>query len=73
MPSVLVLCRSQKANTPGFSSLTRPSGNSNAGHEYAAGITPMIKRNKDGEIETFLFPEITKQQRKALVEYVKSL
>ena len=40
-------------------------GNSNSGHEYAAGITP----RSDGKV----LPALTKEQRWALVEYLKTL
>ncbi|MFW5444441.1 MAG: di-heme-cytochrome C peroxidase [Methylococcaceae bacterium] len=54
-------------------------GNSNAGHEYAVGKTPVIKRNEkgkaiknaQGKFETEWLPAITKEQRWALVEYLK--
>ena len=56
--------------------------NSNAGHEYAAGVTRMIKRNKQGiavrdeeggfQLEE-PFPAMDSAQRKALVEYLKTL
>lgn len=56
-------------------------GNSNKGHEYAAGITPIIKldpagkpiRNTKGEFESFTLPPMNDNQRKALVEYLKTL
>lgn len=56
-------------------------GNRNLGHEYAAGITPFIKlgtdgkpiKNADGETVVEWLPAINKQQRLALVEYLKQL
>ncbi len=60
---------------------TRLPGNSNAGHAYAAGQTPVIKRNQhgkplrnpDGSFQTEKLPPITESQRWALVEYLKTL
>ncbi len=56
-------------------------GNSNAGHEYAVGKTPVIKvdangfaiRNADGSFATETLPPINDEQRWALVEYLKTL
>ncbi|MDQ6986702.1 MAG: di-heme-cytochrome C peroxidase [Mariprofundaceae bacterium] len=56
-------------------------GNGNHGHEYAAGVTPMIKLdangkplvNAQGQIETMTFAPMSKAQRYALVEYLKTL
>ncbi|BCG64109.1 MAG: hypothetical protein methR_P1875 [Methyloprofundus sp.] len=56
--------------------------NSNAGHEYAVGITRMVKRNdqgvavrdKNNELQLLEpFPVINEGQRMALVEYLKTL
>ena len=55
--------------------------NSNAGHEYAAGITPVISldnngkplRNSDGTYKTETLPPINTVDRWALVEYIKTL
>ena len=59
---------------------SRP-GNSNRGHEYAAGITPIIKRDEegkairrpDGTFETEKLAPMNHDQRMALVEYLKTL
>lgn len=56
-------------------------GNRNNGHEYAAGNTPIIKldadgkpvRNEAGQYEVERLPAISDMQRKALVEYLKTL
>jgi len=56
-------------------------GNSNHGHEYAAGVTPMIKldakgkpvMNAQGKVETETFTAMNKEQRQWLVEYLKTL
>lgn len=56
-------------------------GNSNAGHEYAVGETPIIKvdgngvaiRNSDNSFATETLPPINDEQRWALVEYLKTL
>ena len=58
----------------------RLPGNSNAGHQYAVGVTPMIKldenqvaiRNNGALVLEYLEP-ITDSQRLALVEYLKTL
>ena len=58
---------------------TRIPGNTNTGHEYAAGKTPFIKfgsngkpiKNAEGEAEIEWLPAINKRQRLALVEYLK--
>ena len=55
--------------------------NGNAGHEYAAGKTPVIKlygngqplRKPDGQFELEWLPPINDKQRQALVEYLKTL
>lgn len=49
----------------GFEFLTDRAGNSNRGHEYAAGNTPQ----PDGTV----LPALNREQRLALVEYMKSL
>ncbi|MGZ8165452.1 MAG: di-heme-cytochrome C peroxidase [Methylobacter sp.] len=56
-------------------------GNSNSGHQYAAGVTPIIKldktgkpvRNAAGQVELERLPPINDSQRQALVEYLKTL
>ncbi len=56
-------------------------GNSNRGHEYAAGVTPYIKIDvsgaplfkKNGDYDTERLPAITDAKRWALVEYLKTL
>ncbi len=56
-------------------------GNSNRGHEYVVGVTPMPKldsagsvvRDDKGEVATETFPVISEEKRKALVEYLKTL
>ncbi len=56
-------------------------GNSNKGHEYAAGVTPIIKtdengkaiRKANGEFDVEYLEPITHEGRMALVEYLKSL
>lgn len=56
-------------------------GNSNAGHEYVVGKTPVIKvdadgraiRNADGSFAMETLPPISEAQRWALVEYLKTL
>jgi len=56
-------------------------GNSNEGHEYAVGVTPIIKTDKDGKAirksdgtfaVEYLEP-IKHDERMALIEYLKSL
>lgn len=55
--------------------------NKNIGHEYAAGKTPFIKlkpngvpiKNEAGEFELEWLPALNKNQRLALVEYLKTL
>jgi len=55
--------------------------NSNAGHEYSSGVTPLIKLNERGEAicnaqgvceREFLLP-MDEQKRIALIEYLKTL
>jgi hypothetical protein len=57
-------------------------GNFNKGHEYAAGITPIVRRDVDGkairkqngELDLeYLKPPIEHNDRMALIEYLKSL
>ncbi len=71
-----------KADYPGlFEFDTSLPGNSNAGHEYAAGRTPVIRRDSngkamrdaDGNFVRQWLPPIGETQRKALVEYLKTL
>jgi hypothetical protein len=60
---------------------TNLPSNSNGGHEYAAGNTPIIKRDangkpirdKDGNYELQWFTAMRENQRMALVEYLKTL
>lgn len=71
-----------KATYPGlFEFDTTLPGNNNAGHEYAAGKTPVIKlngtgqplRNAQGNFVLGTLPAINEVQRKALIEYLKTL
>ncbi|MDD5579868.1 MAG: hypothetical protein PHY16_11395 [Methylobacter sp.] len=56
-------------------------GNSNSGHQYAAGITPIIKldktgkpvKNAAGQVELEKLPPISDSQRQALIEYLKTI
>jgi hypothetical protein len=60
---------------------TRLPGNSNKGHEYAAGVTPIFKlngqgrplRDAEGKPMMVKLKPITDAQRLALVEYLKTL
>ncbi|MDH4273976.1 MAG: di-heme-cytochrome C peroxidase [Gammaproteobacteria bacterium] len=60
---------------------THLPGNSNVGHEYEMGRTPIIKldnhgnpvRKADGSFVLERLPPITEDQRVALVEYLKTL
>ncbi len=60
---------------------TSLAGNSNRGHEYAAGVTPIIKtdengkpiRKSDGQFDVEKLKPINHDDRMALVEYLKSL
>ncbi|MDO3388297.1 di-heme-cytochrome C peroxidase [Gilvimarinus sp. SDUM040013] len=60
---------------------TQLPGNSNRGHEYAAGVTPVIVTTNSGEIKytdegemlTRTLPALDHEQRLALVEYLKTL
>lgn len=60
---------------------TQLPGNSNKGHEYAAGVTPVVMvdkagnalRTSNGKLETRKLPPVTESQRLALVEYLKTL
>lgn len=55
--------------------------NSNKGHEFTSGITPMIAldennkpiRNADGSVQQRYFPAINEADKLALVEYLKTL
>jgi len=59
---------------------SKPS-NANVGHEYAVGVTPIIKldangkpvKNAEGKNEQLWLPPITEAKRVALVEYLKTL
>lgn len=56
-------------------------GNSNKGHEYAVGVTPIIKtdengkaiRKSDGEFDMEYLKPINHEERLALIEYLKTL
>ena len=61
---------------------TSLTGNSNRGHEYAVGVTPIIKRDEHGNVLSksngefdleFLTPPISHDDRMALIEYLKTL
>lgn len=61
---------------------TSLTGNSNRGHEYAAGVTPIIKtdehgkaiRTSNGQFDVeYLKPAINHKDRLALIEYLKTL
>jgi len=60
---------------------TRKPSNANVGHEYAVGVTPIIKLNADGKPvknaegknAQLWLPPITDAKRVALVEYLKTL
>ncbi|WP_075188224.1 di-heme-cytochrome C peroxidase [Teredinibacter haidensis] len=60
---------------------TRLPSNTNAGHEYAAGKTPVINldkngnplRNPDNSYQVDVLPPINDKDRWALVEYLKTL
>lgn len=79
-PVTVGLVSKETAEYPGLFEFdaSLPS-NSNAGHEYAAGKTPVIKvdsngkaiRNAEGKFEVEWLPAINKSQRLALVEYLK--
>ena len=66
---------------PGLVFDTALPSNSNAGHEYAAGITPIpaidsngkVERDALGRVVTRFDPPITARQRWALVAYLKTL
>ncbi len=71
-----------RADYPGlFEFDTGITGNSNAGHEYAVGVTPVIKQDADGkpvrdasgEFVKQWLPPISEVKRLALVEYLKTL
>lgn len=76
------LLSKSKAEYPGLYEFdTSLPSNNNSGHEYAAGVTPMIVRDDNGKPKrdaagAFIlkkFPPINDAQRKALVEYLKTL
>jgi hypothetical protein len=60
---------------------TRLPSNSNKGHEYAAGVTPVFVldannrpvKDAQGKPQMRTLPPITDRQRLALVEYLKTL
>ena len=60
---------------------TSLQGNSNGGHEYAAGVTPIIKtdqngkaiRKPDGEFDVEYLEPMDHDERMALLEYLKTL
>lgn len=76
------LASKDRSTYPGlFEFDTSLPGNRNNGHEYAAGNTPIIKfdaagkpiRKADGQFEVERLPVINDNQRRALVEYLKTL
>lgn len=60
---------------------TRLPGNSNKGHEYTAGVTPLLVldangrplKDANGKPQVRTLPPISDEQRLALVEYLKTL
>ncbi len=81
-PIKVGLVSKDKVEFPGlFEFDTSLPANGNAGHEYAAGVTAVIKvdasgkaiRKADGSFDLELLPAINEQQRLALVEYLKTL
>ena len=60
---------------------TQLPGNSNKGHEFTSGITPMIRldaqglpmKNADGTLQTQTLPPLSDSDRQALVEHLKTL
>ncbi|NOT13510.1 MAG: hypothetical protein HOP23_17075 [Methylococcaceae bacterium] len=81
-PVKVGLVSKDRSSYPGlFEFDTSLPGNKNTGHQYAAGVTPIIKlddngkpvRNSTGQFETETLPPITEADRKALVEYLKTL
>jgi len=81
-PQKVGLVSKDKATYPDlFEFDTSLPNNSNAGHEYSSGRTPVIKvdaqgkaiRKADGSFDIEHLPPITAQQRLALVEYLKTL
>ncbi len=81
-PVKVGLVAKDKAEHPGlFEFDTSLPANSNAGHEYAVGVTAVIKvdssgkaiRKADGSFELEWLPPIEDSQRLALVEYLKTL
>lgn len=81
-PGKVGLVSKNKAEYPGlFEFDTSLPANSNAGHEYAVGVTAVIKvdssgkaiRKVDGSFDLEWLPPINDQQRLALVEYLKTL
>ncbi len=60
---------------------TRLPGNSNKGHEYAAGVTPVavmdergqLVRDDAGKLVMRTLPPISEEKRIALVEFLKTL
>jgi len=80
-PDKVGMVMKDKSQYPGlFEFDTRLPGNTNVGHQYAVGITPMIKLDSQGNairqngafVLEYLKP-ITKKQRLALVEHLKTL
>jgi hypothetical protein len=73
----------KKADYPAlFEFDTTKQGNSNRGHEYAAGVTKLIQLDTKGNpvfkadgktLESFTLPAMNHEQRTALVEYLKTL
>lgn len=81
-PDLVGLVKRDTSEFPGlFEFDTSLPGNSNAGHEYAVGKTPIIKVDADGRAQrdasgSFIMETlkpITDEQRLALVEYLKTL
>jgi len=73
-PVKVGFAQKSKAVYPGlFTFDTSMPGNSNRGHEYAAGITPMLVKDGMGSMSEVTFQPMDKAQREALVEYLKTL
>ena len=81
-PAKVGLLSKDKTEYPGlFEFDTSLPANRNTGHEYAVGVTGVIKvdgsgkaiRTADGSFELEWLPPIDDQQRLALVEYLKTL
>lgn len=80
-PARVGFAKPQQAYDGLFNFDTSLPSNSNAGHEYAVGITPVIQlddkgkpvRQNNGEFVLEYLPKITEAKRLALVEYLKTL